>query len=333
MTSGISNISRSSPCILLTNDDGVNSPGILLLAKRFVSWGCEVIVVAPDTNQSACSHRLTMSSDLRLKELRSLGENIYSVSGSPADCVSVALDPNGVFYHKNLVPTIAISGINLGPNTSHDVLHSGTFAGARHAAFYGVPSVATSLASNDMREENILTAVEATFQLCSKLLTFLPRRPNNFQRPRATFVRRHVEESLTEDRCFDILLQCFQAGDLLLNLNVPSRWNGKFLSTSLGGVFYRDVLQRVSGKEENSDMKEDELFRLVVHGGIEFVQDERLTDIEALQRKFASITCLSTWPETHPFEIPCCVLKYALHSAKSGFPTWVERGSEFQSQL
>ncbi|EME30486.1 5'-nucleotidase [Galdieria sulphuraria] len=321
------------PCILLTNDDGVTSPGILLLAKRFTSWGCKVIVVAPDTDQSACSHRLTMSSDLRMKQLRNFGENIFSVSGSPADCVSVALDPNGLLYYKNLVPTMAISGINLGPNTSHDVLHSGTFAGARHAAFYGVPSVATSLASNDMREENILTAVEATFQLCSKLLTFLPQRPKNFQRPLSTFYRRRVEESLTEDQYFDLLLQCFQTGDLLLNLNVPSKWNGKFLSTSLGGVFYRDVLQRVSEKEENSRSTEDEIFRLVVHGGIDFVPDERLTDIEVLRKKFASITCLSTWPETHPFEIPCSVLKYALQSSKNGFPTWIEKALELQSQL
>lgn len=331
----MSTASSAQPCILLTNDDGVTSPGILLLAKKFISCDWKVIVVAPDMNQSACSHRLTMSSDLRLKELRHLGENVYSVSGSPADCVSVALDTKGLVSSKNWVPTLAISGINLGPNTSHDVLHSGTFAGARHAAFYGVPSVATSLASNDMREENILTAVEATFQLCSKLLTFLPRYPTNYQRPSSTFSRRQVKESLTEEKYFDLLLEYFQKGDLLVNLNIPSRWNGKFLSTSLGGVFYRDVLQKVSQVEENSRPKEEELYRLVVHGGIEFVPDKRMTDIEALRNKFASITCLSTWPETHPFEIPCSVLKYALQPSKSGLPSWIERGIDTQvpSQL
>jgi 5'/3'-nucleotidase SurE len=321
---------KTQPCILLTNDDGVTSPGILLLAKKFASCDWNVVVVAPDTNQSACSHRLTMTSDLYVKELRNLGENVYSVSGSPADCVSVALDPKGLLQSKNLLPTLTISGINLGPNTSHDVLHSGTFAGARHAAFYGVPSIATSLASNDMREENISTAVEATFQLCSKLLTFLPKYPRNYQRPVSNFHRRQIKESLAEDQCFDILLQSFQAGDLLINLNVPSRWNGSFLSTSLGGVFYRDVLQRASKVEENCGWKEEEIFRLVVHGGIDFVPDEQTTDLDALRRKFASITCLSTWPETHPFEIPCSVLKYALHSSKSGFPCWIEKGIDTQ---
>eukprot|EP00871_Galdieria_phlegrea_P004881 jgi/Galph1/5394/GphlegSOOS_G4020.1 len=316
-------VSNNRPCILLTNDDGVTSPGILSLANKMTACDWNVVVVAPNTNQSACSHRLTMAGDLVLKRLPDLGENVYSLSGSPADCVSVALDSGGLLSSMGLVPTMAISGINLGPNTSHDVLHSGTFAGARHAGFYGIPSLATSLASSDMREENVAGAVEATVQLCSILLKFLPSSPINYRRPSSLFSRRRIESSYSETQCLECLLQCFQQGDLLLNLNVPSKWNGKYMPTSLGGVFYRDVLKRVSSA--NSD---DEVFRLVVHGGIDFVPDDRLTDIEAIRRKSASITSLQTWPETHPFEIPSQVMKYALHSSEDGLPAWIGKAVE-----
>lgn len=121
--------------LLVTNDDGVDAPGLNALAGALAAVG-EVWVVAPEREQSAQSHAFTLHKPLRVTEV---GERRLAVSGTPADCSYAAI--------HGLVPTpdLVISGINRGANLGSDVHYSGTVAAAREAVLQGVPSIATSL--------------------------------------------------------------------------------------------------------------------------------------------------------------------------------------------
>lgn len=128
--------------ILVTNDDGVFSRGIQVLAEACQSVG-EVAVVAPDREQSAQSHALTMGRPLR--PLRR-PDGSWQVDGTPTDCVMLALD--ALLPER---PDFVFSGINHGPNMGEDILYSGTVSAAMEAVVLGVPGIAFSLAGN--REE------------------------------------------------------------------------------------------------------------------------------------------------------------------------------------
>lgn len=122
--------------ILVTNDDGVYSEGIRLLARALEPLG-EVIVVAPDREQSASGHSLTLSRPLRLQKLE---ERWYSVDGTPTDCVNLAV----LWLLKDARPDLIVSGINFGLNVGDDVTYSGTVSATFEGALLDVPSIAFS---------------------------------------------------------------------------------------------------------------------------------------------------------------------------------------------
>ncbi len=138
----------------MTNDDGVHSPGLHALAERLGEIG-EVTVVAPDREVSGISHALTISEPLRYQELE---DGVYSVEGTPADCVNLAV---GNLLKKR--PELVVSGINRGANLGDDVTYSGTVAGAMEGAMLGIKSFAVSLASK--QSEDFRTASEFAVQL------------------------------------------------------------------------------------------------------------------------------------------------------------------------
>lgn len=128
--------------ILLTNDDGIYSEGILELYRALVKIG-KVSVIAPDSEQSAVGHGITMSEPLRVKDVYKRGRYFgQAVSGTPADCVKIAIRSLLKFR-----PDLVISGINPGPNTGYNVLYSGTVSGATEGSILGIPSIAVSLAA------------------------------------------------------------------------------------------------------------------------------------------------------------------------------------------
>ena len=124
--------------ILATNDDGIHAEGLRALAGAMKPLG-EVMVIAPDREQSATSHSLTLHRPLRIRKVT---EGILSVDGTPTDCVLL-----GVHGFSKRPPTLVVSGINHGPNMGNDVLYSGTVAAASEGAFLGIPSIAFSLAT------------------------------------------------------------------------------------------------------------------------------------------------------------------------------------------
>ena len=124
------------PRILVTNDDGIYSQGIRKLADALRPLG-EIIIVAPDREQSAASHALTLNRPLRLLQLE---ENEWIVDGTPTDCVNLAV----LKLMKNNRPDIVVSGINFGPNLGDDVTYSGTISAAFEGALLNIPSLALS---------------------------------------------------------------------------------------------------------------------------------------------------------------------------------------------
>ncbi|WP_455381100.1 5'/3'-nucleotidase SurE [Salinispira pacifica] len=122
--------------ILLTNDDGIKSAGIAIL-KQYLEPEHEVWTVAPDGERSGMSHYLTLKDPVRARQI---DDRSYMTTGSPADCVIVAL--MGILPER---PDIVLSGINVGPNLGTDLIYSGTAAAARQAAFMGCPAAALSL--------------------------------------------------------------------------------------------------------------------------------------------------------------------------------------------
>ena len=137
MTSPTPNPTRHpAPQILVTNDDGVDAPGLRALASALACVGA-VTVVAPAEESSAVSHALTVRRPL---ELRTLEPGWYSVDGTPTDCVNVA-----VSEILQRVPDLVVSGINNGLNVGDDVTYSGTVAGALEGVLVGAPAIAVSL--------------------------------------------------------------------------------------------------------------------------------------------------------------------------------------------
>lgn len=151
------------PRILISNDDGILAKGLRVLESAAKPLG-ELFVVAPDREQSATSHSLTLHHPLRPVQL---DERRWQVDGTPTDCVMLAcaaLMP--------APPDFVFSGINHGPNMGEDVLYSGTVAAAMEGLVLGIPSVALSFAGNQLRADAILeTQVDAITNLLRHLIS------------------------------------------------------------------------------------------------------------------------------------------------------------------
>ncbi|CAN1569911.1 SurE Predicted acid phosphatase [Flavobacteriaceae bacterium] len=133
------------PLILITNDDGVSAPGIRALIEVMASIG-EVVVVAPDKPQSAMGHAITINNTLYLDKISKENDSIveYSCSGTPVDCVKIAV--NEVLKRK---PDLCVSGINHGSNSSINVIYSGTMSAAVEAGIEGIQAIGFSLLDYD----------------------------------------------------------------------------------------------------------------------------------------------------------------------------------------
>jgi 5'/3'-nucleotidase len=147
--------------ILLTNDDGIFASGLKALYQELTKLG-EVAVVAPDTEQSAVGHAISLSNPLRVKKVAiDGGVHGWSVSGTPADCVKIAL--------AELLPApphLVVSGINLGPNVGINVLYSGTVSAATEATILGVRAMAFSL--DTYKDPDFATAARLAGQVVAR---------------------------------------------------------------------------------------------------------------------------------------------------------------------
>jgi 5'-nucleotidase len=187
------------PLILLANDDGFRAAGLNALRAALVA-DADVIVCAPDSEQSASSHSLSLHRPLRLSDH---GAGVFSIDGTPADCVYTAFFAGTRILPRR--PDLVLSGLNHGANLGDDVFYSGTVAAAREGALRGVPALALSSGALD----------EAS---------------------RAAAAREAARIALA-------LFRAQPTGPLLINVNIPPGSAWRYRATRLGGRFYTDEVE------------------------------------------------------------------------------------------
>jgi 5'-nucleotidase len=187
------------PLILLANDDGFRASGLSTLRAALLPHA-DVIVCAPDSEQSASSHSLSLHRPLRLTEH---GNGVFSIDGTPADCVYTAFFAGTRILPRR--PDLVLSGLNHGANLGDDVFYSGTVAAAREGALRGVPALALSSGASD-------------------------------EAGRAAAAKEAANVALA-------LFRAQPTGPLLLNVNIPPGSAWRYRATRLGGRFYTDEVE------------------------------------------------------------------------------------------
>lgn len=162
MTVSARPVDLSKARVLISNDDGINAPGLRLLERIMRSLGADVWVVAPETEQSASSHSLTLRRPLRI---RRASRGRYAVDGTPTDCVLLAVNR----IMKDNPPDFVLSGVNRGGNLGEDVIYSGTVAAAMEATLLGYRAMALSLVTDDSRAARWQTAKQWVGPVVSQL--------------------------------------------------------------------------------------------------------------------------------------------------------------------
>jgi 5'/3'-nucleotidase len=155
MESALAPMPSARLVVLLSNDDGHTSPGIRAMRDALRS-DCDVYVLAPEGEQSASSHALSLSRPLRLRDVE---PGIFALDGTPADCVYVALHSGTRVLPRR--PDLVVSGVNHGMNLGQDAFYSGTIAAAREGALRGIPAVAASA--------HVSVDIVAAARLCARL--------------------------------------------------------------------------------------------------------------------------------------------------------------------
>lgn len=155
------------PLILVCNDDGIHAPGIRALVQAVEKLG-DLVVVAPDRPQSGMGHAVTIGEPLRITEKKDLfpGHQAFETTGTPVDCVKLAVDK--ILQRK---PDLLVSGINHGSNSSINVIYSGTMSAAVEGAIEGIPSVGFSLC-DFAYEADFTLATKIARQVAAKILKF-----------------------------------------------------------------------------------------------------------------------------------------------------------------
>jgi len=198
------------PLVLLSNDDGYGSPGIRALQGELSTWA-DVVVVAPETEQSATSHSLSLHRPLRARQVE---PGIFAIDGTPADCVYVALHAEARYLPR--WPDMVCSGINRGMNLGQDAFYSGTVAAAREGALRGIPAVASSAhVKSDLSRVAALTS-----RVARGLFDATAGSVGSIVRTAPSVVRKTP----------------------LLNLNVPLDWTGEVRRTRLGARLYEEII-------------------------------------------------------------------------------------------
>jgi 5'-nucleotidase len=205
-------MAQPGPLVLLSNDDGHASTGIGAMRAALRAAGAEVVLMAPETEQSATSHSLSLHRPMRL---RSIAEGVFALDGTPADCIYVALHAGGRVVPRT--PDLVVSGINHGMNLGQDAFYSGTIAAAREGALRGIPSLAVSAhPSLDLKPVGALAA-RIAFELLA-------------ESRRAVAAPKAGAAPIGGRR------------GALVSLNVPERWTGGLRAARLGTRIYEEVV-------------------------------------------------------------------------------------------
>ena len=304
--------------LFLTNDDGIDAPGLQYLIQILHRRGHPLAVLAPSHEQSASAMRLTLQNPLEFTNREDLISTLdldpdgppiylYSLGGSPCDCTIVAITHGFENWAPMVRPQLCVSGINRGPNISIDVIHSGTVSAAREAALYGLPAIALSLGTYAHEEYSIGSSV--ILELIDRALKVAHDEPPNLLRTRGS---KQIEWNQPEMDIAERIKCAFRNGDLILNLNSPAEWEGGIETVPLGARWYHGATQ----------LSDDGRHFTV---GAASIEDETLprTDCSSLMAGKVVITPMATWPQSHPLNVPDSILQAALVEDTEGYPAWL----------
>jgi 5'-nucleotidase len=214
---------KTDKLILLINDDGVKSAGLMAAWKRLKRLG-KVLVIAPEEHMSGAGKSISVGKQLRVKEHRIGGMLVYSISGTPADCILI-----GLFKLARRLPDIVVSGINIGPNLGlDDFFSSGTIGAALEASIHGIKSV------------------------CASYCTLVPEGPSEDLNRAAKILGELVEILLAEG---------FPPEVDLLSLNFPVNFKGPIKLTRLAKSPYPDVFEEIYPRSYRWRRWQMELYR------------------------------------------------------------------------
>lgn len=318
--------------ILLTNDDGIEAPGFRMLVQALNAAGHRLVAFAPHENNSAAGMRINLGKAMELRDRHDLidqwaldtsrGEvKLFELHGTPCDTMIVALDGGLEHAAPGIVPQLVVSGVNLGPNMSQDSYHSGTMGAAREAGLYGMPAIASSFTSFD--PEGMERAIQATVDLVGIAIQALPLAPQNLRRPHVDVLAPHIsrwpqktEHNAWSDDPKKALRTAFQHGELMLNLNVPPTWDGHVCTTRLGMRWYRNAVKF------NSIEKGESATFTIGASSIDHSSVDQ-SDCDVVLEGKASVSCLPTWPQTHPLALDDALLTWSLESGADGYPAWL----------
>ncbi|XP_022973758.1 uncharacterized protein LOC111472327 [Cucurbita maxima] len=268
--------SDSRPTIMITNDDGIDAPGIRALVRVLVSTKLyNVQVCAPDSEKSAVSQSITWRHPISAKRVDIEGTTSYAVSGTPADCTSLGI--SGTLFPSK--PDLVVSGINMGSNCGYHVVYSGTVAGAREAFFNGIPSISLSYdwVGGRSNINDYTLAAEACLPIISAMLADV--KAQTF--PQNCFLNIDFPTDIAKHRGYKLTKQ----GRCMYKLG----WR-RVTSDSPGGKMLSTMTMEPASSVECNTSNESELFtRQVISPPV----DDEDTDYKYLREGYITVTPLA----------------------------------------
>ncbi|KAJ6828104.1 uncharacterized protein M6B38_365725 [Iris pallida] len=272
--------------VLITNDDGIDAPGLQYLALLLVRTGrYRVLVCAPDSDQSGVGHGISWRNALSAKRFDLEGTTAFAVSGTPADCASLGI--SGELF-DGIIPDLVISGINVGSNCGYHIVYSGTVAASREAFMYGIPSIALSYhwERGKSNVDDLRLAAEACLPIIHAVLTEL----KNKTYPEGFFLNIDVPTDVPHHKGFKITKQ----GKSMIKIG----W--KQTDTNASGIeSYQTAnmdLDSVTDTEKNagSTISSEQLLfkRVVKQYGFDLDGAEEDIDFRALHEGYIAVTPL-----------------------------------------
>ncbi|KAJ3705466.1 hypothetical protein LUZ61_009171 [Rhynchospora tenuis] len=288
------------PVVLVTNDDGIDAPGLRFLVAQLVGARYTVLVSAPDKDYSAVSHGITWRHALRAKRVEIEGATAFAISGTPADCASLGV--SGELF-DGLIPDLVISGINVGHNSGYHIVYSGTVAGAREAFFNGVPSLAISY--NWVGSKSTVDDLKLAAEACMPLINAVVYEVKNKSFPEGCFFNVDVPTDVSHFKGFKITKQgkfLMRVGWEQTTVDMPTLESYQTANISTvntgssedsGSVAENQLLfKRVPARVKNEEVEEEETdHRALMDGYI------TVTPIGGLSCNVEYLPELKTWLE------------------------------------
>ncbi|CAL1411366.1 unnamed protein product [Linum trigynum] len=291
MENSVSISDHHLPTVMVTNDDGIDAPGLRSLVRVLVSsHRFHVLVCAPDSEKSAVSHSITWRHPISAQRVEIDGATAYGVSGTPADCTSLGI--SGALFPS--VPDLVVSGINMGSNCGYHIVYSGTVAGAREAFFNDIPSISVSYdwVGGKSSVEDFTLAAEA----CIPIITGILAEVKSKKYPSGCFLNVDLPTNVTQHKGYKLTRQSksiYRMG-----------WK-QVTSTTQGGKMLSTMTMDTDGKmQADADTTDDAsqgnlVFKREVRGA-QIVEDD--TDHKYLKDGYITVTPLSA---LSPADVGC----------------------------